>query len=294
MGGNKVKIKNMLSVALALGIIASASPTHQLLAQEASESDASTEVSENSENDVETTEEKESTEESSSEEVTKELTEKEASMLALYLNPGSDFDESKNLAHDKINESYDALIEIGETTSELTRDDVVELFGEPGYESGYGDSEFLHYLAIDDSSAIQVKVQFYEGEGLYQVIKETRDIEVFDTLEMTAEEALDYHENNGVTYEELVERLGKPTQVGYFFNSGSYEAIWVTRAEDAGEVQYVAVDFEVPTEEVLSFYSDSSYDALNPSVEESDDESNEESIDGSEQSDKSEEVSSEE
>lgn len=290
MGGNKVKIKNILSVALAWGIIASVSPTHQLLAQEASESDVSTEASENLEKDVETTEEKESTEESSSEEVTKELTEEEASMLALYLNPGSDFDESKNLAHDKINESYDALIEMGETTSELTRDDVVELFGEPGYESAYGDSEFLHYLAIDDSSAIQVKVQFYEGEGLYQVIKETRDIEVFDALEMTPEEALDYHENNGVTYEELVERLGKPTQVGYFFNSGSYEAIWVTRAEDAGEVQYVAVDFEVPTEEVLSFYSDSSYDELNPS----DDESTEESTDGSEQSDESEEASSEE
>lgn len=290
MGGNKVKIKNILSVALAWGIIASVSPTHQLLAQEASESDVSTEASENLEKDVETTEEKESTEESSSEEVTKELTEEEASMLALYLNPGSDFDESKNLAHDKINESYDSLIEMGETTSELTRDDVVELFGEPGYESAYGDSEFLHYLAIDDSSAIQVKVQFYEGEGLYQVIKETRDIEVFDALEMTPEEALDYHENNGVTYEELVERLGKPTQVGYFFNSGSYEAIWVTRAEDAGEVQYVAVDFEVPTEEVLSFYSDSSYDELNPS----DDESTEESTDGSEQSDESEEASSEE
>ncbi len=290
MGGNKVKIKNILSVALAWGIIASVSPTHQLLAQEASESDVSTEASENLEKDVETTEEKESTEESSSEEVTKDLTEEEASMLALYLNPGSDFDESKNLAHDKINESYDALIEMGETTSELTRDDVVELFGEPGYESAYGDSEFLHYLAIDDSSAIQVKVQFYEGEGLYQVIKETRDIEVFDALEMTPEEALDYHENNGVTYEELVERLGKPTQVGYFFNSGSYEAIWVTRAEDAGEVQYVAVDFEVPTEEVLSFYSDSSYDELNPS----DDESTEESTDGSEQSDESEEASSEE
>lgn len=290
MGGNKVKIKNILSVALAWGIIASVSPTHQLLAQEASESDVSTEASENLEEDVETTEEKESTEESSSEEVTKDLTEEEASMLALYLNPGSDFDESKNLAHDKINESYDALIEMGETTSELTRDDVVALFGEPGYESAYGDSEFLHYLAIDDSSAIQVKVQFYEGEGLYQVIKETRDIEVFDALEMTPEEALDYHENNGVTYEELVERLGKPTQVGYFFNSGSYEAIWVTRAEDAGEVQYVAVDFEVPTEEVLSFYSDSSYDELNPS----DDESTEESTDGSEQSDESEEASSEE
>lgn len=285
-----MKIKNILSVALAWGIIASVSPTHQLLAQEASESDVSTEASENLEKDVETTEEKESTEESSSEEVTKDLTEEEASMLALYLNPGSDFDESKNLAHDKINESYDALIEMGETTSELTRDDVVELFGEPGYESAYGDSEFLHYLAIDDSSAIQVKVQFYEGEGLYQVIKETRDIEVFDALEMTPEEALDYHENNGVTYEELVERLGKPTQVGYFFNSGSYEAIWVTRAEDAGEVQYVAVDFEVPTEEVLSFYSDSSYDELNPS----DDESTEESTDGSEQSDESEEASSEE
>lgn len=286
MGGNKVKIKNILSVALAWGIIASVSPTHQLLAQEASESDVSMEVSESLDEDVESTEEEASTEESSSGEVTRELTEEEASMLALYLIPGNDFEESKNLAHDKINEYYDALIELGEATNDLTRDDVIDLFGEPGYESAYGESEFLHYLAIDDSSAIQVKVQFYEGEGLYQVIKETRDIEVFDALEMTPEEALDYHENNGVTYEELVERLGAPTQVGYFFNSGSYEAIWVTRAEDAGEVQYIAVDYEVPTEEILSFYSDSSYDALNPSDDESED--------ASEQSDESEDVNSEE
>lgn len=288
IGGEKMKIKNIITVALAWGVIASVSPTHQLLAQEASESEVSMEVSESLDEDVESTEAEASTEESS-EEVTSELSEEEASMLALYLNPGSDFDESKNLAHDKINESYDALIELGEATSDLTRDDVIELFGEPGYESAYGESEFLHYLAIDDSSAIQVKVQFYEGEGLYQVIKETRDIEVFDTLEMTPEEALDYHENNGVTYEELVDRLGTPTQVGYFFNSGSYEAIWVTRAEDAGEVQYIAVDYEVPTEEILSFYSDSSYDALNPSDDESEDASEQ-----SDESDESEEVNSEE
>lgn len=293
-----MKFRNLLSAAVALGLIASASPTHQLLAQEDNESEVSSEVSETTESETESSEEvaSEESSEESSEEPKKELTEEELAKLAVYLEPGNDFDESKNLTHDEINEKYELLIKEGQANSELTPEDVVEMFGEPGYFSEYGDSEFLHYLAIDEESAIQVKIQFYEGEGLYQIVKEIRDIEVFDALDMTPEEALDYHENYGVTFDELVEKLGNPSQVGYFFNSGNREAIWVTRADDAGEVQYVAVDYAEPSEEVLSFYSDSSYDALNPSeeteeTEESDDENNSDEMESTEET---EEESSEE
>lgn len=292
-----MKFKNLITAALALGLIASARPTHQLQAQEESESEVSTEVSETSESEMESTEEEtsEASSEQSSEETKKELTEEEVAKLAVYLEPGNDFDSSKNLTHDEINEKYELLIEEGQTNNELTVEDVIKLFGEPGYESSYGDSEFLHYLAIDDESAIQVKIQFYEGEGLYQVIKEIRNSEVFDVLDMTPEEALDYHENNGVTYDELVEKLGDPSQVGYYFNSGNREAIWVTRAEDAGEVQYVAVDYSEPAEEILSFYSDSSYDALNPSDDTQDEAESEDenASDGLESSQESEESSEE-
>lgn len=297
-GKLKMKFRNLLTAAVALGLIASANPTQQFLAQEESESEVSTEVSESSDNATENTDEETSevVSEDSSTESNVELSEEEASKLAIYLRPSSDFDESKNLTHEEINEKYDLLVEEGQTNSELTPEDVIEIFGEPGYESSYGDSEFIHYLAIDEESAIQVKIQFYDEEGLYQVTKEVRDISAFDPLDMTPEEALDYHENNGVTFDELVEKLGEPSQIGYFFNSGNYEAIWVTRAEDAGEVQYIAVDYNEPAEEVLSFYSDSSYDALNNSEDSEDDESSAEETETTEDSEveSTEEESSEE
>lgn len=262
-----MKVKNLITSVLTLGLLGLVSPTHFLLAQVEDVAETSTELNEFKESQTENSDEdmNEQSSEKLKKPINEELSEEELSKLAFYLKPGNNFDETNNLTHEEINEKYEQLIKAGQNNNELTTENVLELFGEPGYVSSYGDSEFLHYLAIDETSAVQVKIQFYQGEGLFQVVKEIRDINVFKALEMTPEEALDYHENNGITYDELIEKLGSPTQTGYYFNSRSYEAVWVTRAENAGEVQYIAVEFAGPTEEILSFYSDSSYDALTPS-----------------------------
>lgn len=267
MEGLLMKFKKILISVVGLGLFGLVSPTNLLLAQVEDAAQPSIELNEFKESQIENSDEDmdiQSTEKLKKS-TNEELSEEELAKLGFYLEPRNDFDETNNLTHEEINEKYEQLIKEGQNNKELTSENVLELFGEPGYVSSYGDSEFLHYLAIDETSAVQVKIHFYQGEGLFQVVKEIRDINVFNALEMTSEEALDYHENNGITYDELIEKLGSPSQTGYYFNSGSYEAIWVTRAENAGEVQYIAVEFAVPTEDVLSFYSDSSYDALNPS-----------------------------
>lgn len=206
------------------------------------------------------------------EDVEYELSEERANALALYLQPIEDFDQNYNLSHKDLEEKYWALVESGNNGKPISEEAIIEVFGEPGYESSYAQSRFLHYLAIDAESAIQVKVQLYEDEGLYQVTKETRDLSVFDSLNITLEEAIDYQENKGVTYEELLEKLGEPTQTGYFFGSETYEVIWLSRNisitstdEDNKVVRYIAVNFKEAEEEITNFYSDASYDALNSS-----------------------------
>lgn len=208
-----------------------------------------------------------------------ELSEEQANALAFYLQPTEDFDQNYNLSHKDLEEKYWALVEAGSNGEPISEEAIIEILGEPGYESSYAQSRFLHYLAIDAESAIQVKVQLYEGEGLYQVTKETRDLSVFDSLNITPEEAIDYHENKGVTYEELLEKLGEPTQTGYFFGSETYEVIWLSRNmtttsadEEDKVVRYIAVNFKEADEEITSFYSDASYDALNSSEDDTQEE----------------------
>ena len=80
-----MKFRNLLTAAVALGLIASANPTQQFLTQEESESEVSTEVSESSDNATENTDEETSevVSEDSSTESNVELSEEEASKLAI-------------------------------------------------------------------------------------------------------------------------------------------------------------------------------------------------------------------
>lgn len=260
-----MKINKLLAVCLTIGLFGTVAPTHILLAQEESASEVSADK--------------------------KKLTDEEAMKFAISLKSGRNFNEKNNLTHKDIEQKYQSLIEAGQGSQPLTREDVIEVFGEPGFENSYGDSQFIHYLAIDEELAIEVSIQFYEDEGLYQITKDKRDISLFDTLAITPAEALELHKNKGVSYEDLLKKLGEPSQVGYFFESKDHEAIWISRSDSEDGVRYLAVDYNEPKKEILSFYSDTSYATLYPADEFEDEDDSSESSESSNSSELMEESS---
>ncbi|UUX33929.1 hypothetical protein [Fundicoccus culcitae] len=148
------------------------------------------------------------------------------------------FDESQaEISQEETNDDLslpnDILAELNATTL-ISRQVIIDLFGQPSVTTNYEASEFLTYYGVDGEELIVLEMHLYQDQ-LNGFIYLNKDATLYQPFALTEKEIDNLAELDSLTLEELTKALGEPHSMAYQMPN-DYLYSWISMTEAGNNV----------------------------------------------------------
>lgn len=185
-----------------------------------------------------------------------------------YIRWFGTYDEQSQLTLEELQTGFEKILAEGSTKT--SREEVIDILGNPAETFSAGASEFLVYYSINDAESNIVYVQLFSKEkaadanamddsGETNEEKSYDDVylnevnlmvvneSAFESLNVTEEEVSQWQaesEDDQVfaNSSELIKRIGQPSETTYNFESSTWRYAWIRNSEVISDLNYLLVE----------------------------------------------------
>lgn len=180
------------------------------------------------------------------------------------------YDDLPQIPLDELKSTFETFISEGST--DMTKEEVIELAGEPAETFDAGASEFLLYYSMNDEESAILYAQIFSekkaaeassGQAASTESVESTETEegfaapyltevnlllvnetAFEPLNITLEEIETWQDSESdnrefTTFEELQELIGEPSEITYRFEDESWLYAWIRNSDETDSIDYV-------------------------------------------------------
>ena len=185
------------------------------------------------------------------------------------------YDDLPQIPLDELKSTFETFISEGST--DMTKEEVIELAGEPAETFDAGASEFLLYYSMNDEESAILYAQIFSEEKAAEASSgqaaSTESVEsteteeefaapyltevnlllvnetAFEPLNITLEEIETWQDSECdnrefTTFEELQELIGEPSEITYRFEDESWLYAWIRNSEETDSIDYVMAEID--------------------------------------------------